>query len=105
MSQQQRPSLPATCPPWCSLSHGIHGGEEGAVHISHQLCVRDTLMRLCSSNNPATGEQDGPYLLMGLAEYSMDEVDTLIDSLQTLRGWSRDATIPRQPHKPVVQQT
>ncbi|HEX5769594.1 MAG TPA: hypothetical protein VFY11_01430, partial [Nocardioidaceae bacterium] len=59
-------------------------GEDDHVHIGGQLCVRNTLMRLCSTIDPATGEQDGPYVLMGTQEFTIDEVGELIAALTAL---------------------
>lgn len=93
MSRQRLPR-PATCPPWCSLEHGIHGGEEDTVHISDELCVRHAYLRLCSSIDPATGDQDGPYVLMGAEEYTMDQVDALLGALGQLRTMADESALP-----------
>ena len=85
---------PATCPQWCELGHGTQLGEEDQVHVSGQLCVRNTLIRLCTSIDPDTGLQDGPYVLMGQHEYSLDEVDALVDALATLAKQARALRIP-----------
>ena len=87
----QRHPRPTTCPPWCAVEHGIHGGEEDTVHISHELCVRNVLMWLCSSIDPATGERDGPYVLMGDEEYTMDQVDDFLDALAGLRAMADES--------------
>jgi hypothetical protein len=88
-SQQTR--RPPTCPPWCVMGHGVHLGEEDQVHVSSQLCVRNTLIRLCTSIDPETGLQDGPYVLMGGSEFTLDEVDDLVDALRSL---ATEARIP-----------
>lgn len=77
---------PVGCPPWCDLTHGHHTGEDDTVHVGSQLCVRNTLLRLCSSVDPVTGDRDGPYVLMGAWELSLDEVDQLVTALTTLRS-------------------
>jgi hypothetical protein len=87
---------PATCPPWCEMGHGIHLGEEDQVHISRQLCVRNTLMRLCATIDPGTGEMDGPYVLMGTQEFDLGEVDALIAALTQLAEDAKGSFVPQQ---------
>ena len=94
---QQYDARPPTCPPWCELGHGTHTGEDDHVHIGGQLCVRNTLMRLCSTIDPATGEQDGPYLLMGTQEFTIDEVGELITALTALAAQAAQARAQRIP--------
>jgi hypothetical protein len=88
---------PAGCPPWCVLDHGINLGEEDHVHVSSPLCVRDTFIRLCSSVDPQTGLQDGPYVLLGHHEYALHEVEQLVTALTSLIEEARTsrARIPR----------
>ena len=81
MSVAPSPGRPATCPPWCALSHGRHKGEDDTVHVSGALMVRRTVLRLCMTHDPSTGEQEGPYVLVGGEEYSLHEADALIDAL------------------------
>ncbi|HSE08497.1 MAG TPA: hypothetical protein VLB29_07510 [Nocardioidaceae bacterium] len=80
----ERTERPYGCPPWCVVVHGLHAGEEDHVHVSSPLCVRDTLIHLCSSFDPATGEQDGPYVLVGHHEFSLDEAGDLVVALTAL---------------------
>ena len=87
---------PGTCPPWCELCHGIHLGEDDHVHIGSQLCVRNTLVRLCATVDPVTGHQDGPYLLMGTQELTLSEVDDLVGILVRLSDQARAATPPAE---------
>ena len=82
---------PPTCPPWCELGHGAHTGEDDTVHIGGQLCVRNTLVRLCCTVDPETGQQDGPYVLMGSQEFDLPEVDDLVEALSRLAAEARDA--------------
>lgn len=90
-----RSGRPPTCPAWCVLGHGVQLGEEDQVHVSAQLCVRNTLIRLCTSIDPDTGLQDGPYVMMGADEYTLDEVDALVGALTSLAGEAR-ASLPAQ---------
>ena len=67
-----------SCPAWCVVRHGVLAGEEDWVHISApaSLDVR-VLARLCATVDPRSGEMDGPYLLLGEAEYTLAEGLTL----------------------------
>jgi hypothetical protein len=73
-----------TCPAWCALDHGRHRGEDDTVHVSGALMVRRTVLRLCMTHDPATGEQEGPFVLVGAEEFSLHEADALIDALTQL---------------------
>jgi len=75
---------PAHCPPWCVQRHGIRQGEDDAIHVSGELLVRGTSLRLCTTIDPATLQGDGPYVLVGGEEYSLHEADALIDALTQL---------------------
>jgi hypothetical protein len=91
---QQYGGRPPTCPPWCELGHGTHLGEDDTVHIGGQLCVRNALLRLCSTADPDTGEVDGPYVLMGSQEFTIDEVEELVWALTSLVSLARAPRIP-----------
>lgn len=102
---QQTTGRPPTCPPWCTLGHGVHLGEEDLVHISRQHCVRNTLLRICCTLDPETGEQDGPYLLLGAQEFSLEEVDVLVGALTDLAEQARGGhavtgAVPAAPVSP-----
>jgi hypothetical protein len=83
---------PGTCPPWCELGHGATVGEEDQVHVGGQLCVRNTLIRLCASVDPVSGTYDGPYVIVGSHEYTLAEVDALVAALTSLAAQAREAT-------------
>jgi hypothetical protein len=91
---QQRAA--AGCPVWCSIRHGDQGGEEDLVHLSEQAFVRNTLVRMCTTIDPDTKLQDGPYILVGSDEFTLGEAMDLVDVLQRLvaqgRGVTRRAT-------------
>jgi hypothetical protein len=73
------------CPPWCTTEHGVHLGEEDWIHTSATVAVADGLVaRLCLSMDPASGAQDGPYVLIGTTEYTVSEARALGDSLIAL---------------------
>jgi hypothetical protein len=81
-------------PAWCVLRHGDYTGEEDQVHVSDSTFVRYTMVRLCMTVDPVTGMQDGPYILLGSDEYSLEETALLIEALTSLLDVGR-ATIPR----------
>jgi hypothetical protein len=88
-----------TCPAWCARRHGERPGEDDQVHVSGQLMVRRTVLRLCTTIDPETGAQDGPYVLVGADEYTLHEADVLIAALTQLvdegRGEVTAPVVPR----------
>lgn len=83
---------PAGCPTWCALHHGRHHRENDQVHASGALMVRHTVLRLWLKHDPATGVQDGPYVLLGTEEYSLHEADALVDALTQLVDRAAEVT-------------
>jgi hypothetical protein len=81
-----------TCPAWCARRHGENAGEEDLVHISENVFVRNTMIRLCTTIDPGTGMQDGPYVLIGSDEFTLVETSTLVD---VLNDFLAQAAIPR----------
>ena len=80
------------CPPWCVTEHGVHGGEEDWVHTSDPLSVADGVVaRLCLSVDPATADQDGPYVLIGTTEYTVSEARSLGEALIALANAHQSA--------------
>ena len=62
------------CPPWCTADHGVQAGEEDWLHVSAPVFLTDGVAaRLCLSIDPATGAQDGPFVLIGTTEYTLQE--------------------------------
>jgi hypothetical protein len=73
------------CPDWCSTRHGASLGEEDWIHVGEPLAIADgTLAQLCMSIDPDTGVEDGPYVLIGSAEYTLSEAQALGSALLTL---------------------
>ncbi len=67
-----------TCPDWCVARHGDYGGEEDWLHISEPLVLTDgALAKLATSIDPATGTQDGPFVLIGSTEYSLEQAERI----------------------------
>ena len=83
--QDAHPVSANVCPRWCVTEHGVHLGEEDWIHTSAPVPVADGLVaRLCLSVDPDTGDEDGPYVLIGTTEYTVTEARSLADSLATL---------------------
>jgi hypothetical protein len=80
------------CPAWCTIRHGDQRGEEDLVHLSEQVFVRNTLVRMCTTIDPDTKLQDGPYILVGSDEFTLGETMDLVDVLQRLVTQGRDVT-------------
>ena len=73
------------CPAWCSTRHGASLGEEDWIHVGEPVLIADgTLAQLCMSIDPDTGVEDGPYVLIGSAEYTLSEAQALGIALLTL---------------------
>jgi hypothetical protein len=75
---------PDACPPWCTARHGSQSGEEDRLHVSPVLLVRGMPVRLCTTIDPESARNDGPYVLIGSDEYTLYEADALIDALTQL---------------------
>lgn len=88
---------PEACPPWCVVRHGAAAGEEDAVHIGGALLVRRTVLRLCTTIDPDAGVEDGPYVLVGSAEYTLHEAESLLAALTQLVDEGRGSLAAQQP--------
>lgn len=86
-----------SCPSWCVIDHGRLHGEDDAVHVSAALMVRHTVLRLCLSDHPGTGEREEPYVLLGADEYSLHEAEALIDALTQLVDHAAELSHPARP--------
>ncbi len=82
------------CPAWCVLRHGEHSGEEDLVHVSGALLVRRSVLRMCTTTDPETGIQDGPFVLIGSAEFTLHEAEALIAALTQLVDQGRGSLLP-----------
>ena len=82
-------TAPSSCPAWCARSHGEVGGEDDTVHVSELAVAGNRLLRLCATIDPVTGEQDGPYILVGHQELTLDEAEDLLAALTTLVSQGR----------------
>jgi hypothetical protein len=79
-----------SCPGWCVVAHDPEGGEEDAVHVGAPLAISDeVLARACMSVDPSSGVCDGPYVVVGWTELSLEEAETLGASLIALARAAR----------------
>lgn len=69
-----------SCPSWCVLRHGVPAAGP-VVHIGGALLVRHTVLRLCTTIDTGAGTEDGPYVLVGEAEYTLHEAEALLAAL------------------------
>jgi hypothetical protein len=72
-----------TCPPWCGLDHGEIDGEDDQIHLAERP-AGNMWLRLCATIDPSTGEQDGPYVLLGTQELTLDQAQEYVDVLTSL---------------------
>jgi hypothetical protein len=79
------------------VRHGVYAGEEDLVHVSGVLLVRRSVLRLCTTTNPETGTQDGPFVLFGSAEFTLHEAEALIAALTQLVDQGRESLLPQDP--------
>ena len=59
-----------------------------------EIAKNGPLARLCLSVDPRTGVEDGPYVLIGWTEYTLDEAAGLGGALIAMARAGRDATRP-----------
>lgn len=80
------------CPGWCVARHGTHVGEEDWVHVGEPLTVAagDVTAKLCLSVDPDSGEQDGPFVLIGDSEYTPAEAAELGRAIMELAASAGD---------------
>lgn len=84
-----------SCPSWCVTAHDPARGEDDWLHLSEPLVLTDgVLARLYMSIDPGTGEQDGPYVLVGDDELTPAEAEQLGIELSALAAL---ALRPRRP--------
>ena len=83
--QDVQPASACPCPDWCTSQHGVQYGEEDWVHIGAPLLLADGVSaRLCMSCDPTTQLQDGPFVLIGERECTLEEAAALGVSLVEL---------------------
>jgi hypothetical protein len=97
ISEQRRPadagSPRGACPPWCVAPHGTQLGEEDWVHTSEPLALTDrVLARVCMTLDPTSEVLDGPWVLIGSAEFTPYEANEVGLALQALATFSHSTT-------------
>ncbi|WP_299444949.1 DUF6907 domain-containing protein [uncultured Phycicoccus sp.] len=65
------------CPAWCRITHGTLQGEEDRLHLGVTVYVRETPVRLCMTAAHGSTPSDGPYVIVGEREFTLDEADAL----------------------------
>ena len=91
------PERGSDCPSWCVERHGLVRGEDDWVHTGMVTTVPPGIAaRLCVSVDPDTGEVDGPLVLLGGEEVSLDDARVLGQALIDMA----DATAPRAAPPP-----
>ncbi|WP_137123496.1 DUF6907 domain-containing protein [Segeticoccus rhizosphaerae] len=84
-----------TCPRWCVTAHGMHLGEDDWVHMGEPVALADgVLARLCLSVDPRSGAKDGPYVVVGSSEYTLDEAAALGVALVAMANAGHQAIRP-----------
>lgn len=74
ISRGHSATRPVGCPEWCVVHHDIRAGEEDWLHVSEPLYLTEGVAaQLSMSLDPATGEQDGPFVTVGDTEYTLEE--------------------------------
>ena len=90
-------SRPATCPPWCTVRHGVRTGEDDDLHLGGALLVKQTVVRLCARIDSRTGAIDGPRLMLGSDEYTPYEAEVLIGALTQLVEHAASSIAAQEP--------
>ncbi|WP_210480640.1 hypothetical protein [Naasia sp. SYSU D00948] len=76
------PPRMSACPDWCVVRHGMILGEEDLVHQGRMLDIAEGVVaQLVMSYDPETGQSDGPYVLIGGREYTLDAAEELAQTL------------------------
>ena len=86
----------ASCPEWCTVRHAVRP-EGDLVHIGGALLVRQTVLRLCTTIDSAAMTQDGPYVLVGDAKFTLHEAEVLLAALTQLVDQGRASLLAQQP--------
>lgn len=92
-----RKTIDPECPSWCVLRHGPYDPDEDRhVHVGGALLVGSTVLRLCTTLDPAAGSQDGPYVLLGSTELTLHEAEVMIAALTQLVDQGRTSLLAQQ---------
>jgi hypothetical protein len=77
MVQESRAILPS-CPSWCVELHATVEADDVRVHIGEPVHLSDGVAaRLCMSVDALGEVEDGPFVLVGEEEYTLEEAIAL----------------------------
>lgn len=86
----QRPGTADDCPAWCVEEHGPQDAHDVRLHIGEPVYLSGGVTaRLCMSVTPDGRVVDGPFVLVGDEEYTLDEAATLGTALLAMAGEGR----------------
>jgi hypothetical protein len=73
------------CPRWCVTAHDPALGEDDWVHASEPVMLTAGVpARLCMTIDPVTAMEDGPYVLIGDAQYTPVQAEQVATELMAL---------------------
>ena len=76
---------PDTCPAWCVLEHGIYAGEDDHLHTGAPLrLARGVTAHLCATIDPKSGRLNGPYVVVGGEEWTLQRTRSIGHALIAL---------------------
>jgi hypothetical protein len=93
------PSAVVECPHWCVERHGLVAGEDDWLHTGMVTTIgRQLVVKLCMTADPSTGAIDGPHVLLGTQEVTLDDARTLGEALIEMADSAGGAgtPVPRQ---------
>lgn len=63
-----------SCPPWCVQPHRTGDGDDARLHLGEPVYLSSGITaRLCMSVDAAGHVEDGPFVLVGEEEYTLEE--------------------------------
>ena len=81
------------CPEWCQVSHRHQRGEENLIHVGEPVALSGAILaRLCMSVTPDGEVDDGPYVLVGSDELTLDEARRLGERLIAMAAQGAEVT-------------
>lgn len=86
-----------TCPPWCVAEHGVFSGEDDHLHSGAGLpLAHGVTAQLCTTVDPDTGIVDGPYVVVGAEEWTLERARSVGQALIALA--EQAAGVPTPAH-------
>ena len=91
-------SVPATCPAWCTIEHGVFLGEDDHLHTGAPLFLTTSITaRLCVTVDPVTGATDGPYVVVDSDEWTIEHTSNIGHALLALAELGQTLTASTGP--------